>query len=206
MLNIEEQIHALLAYFQTGGAVMIPLLFTSFWVWLLIANRWFYLWKMNQQQISSKEALQRIKNEDIPTLEAGGIVGVLVGNFITKRSGSSLLDRRVLDEALLISRRPLKKYLSLIGILAAMTPLLGLLGTVTGMMNTFEVMSLYGTGDAKGMASGISEALITTETGLIIAIPALYMKNVLEQRAQRLEQRLISTSYYLRRHLCCKEV
>ena len=82
-----------------------------------------------------------------------------------------------------------------------MAPLLGLLGTVTGMMSTFEVMSLFGTGNAKGMAGGISEALITTQTGLIVAIPGLYMKNFLERRAQALQRQLTATGYYLRRHL-----
>ncbi len=116
-------------------------------------------------------------------------------------SGDPGLDRNILDELVLSLNRSLTRFLPLIGVLAAVAPLLGLLGTVTGMMSTFEVMSLFGTGNAKGMAGGISEALITTQTGLIVAIPGLYMKNFLERRAQALQRQLIATGYYLRRHL-----
>jgi hypothetical protein len=56
-------------------------------------------------------------------------------------------------------------------VLAAVAPLLGLLGTVTGMIATFDVLAVFGTGNAKAMAGGISEALITTQTGLLVALP-----------------------------------
>lgn len=206
MRIIDEQIHVLIGYFQTGGLVMVPLLLVSLCVWLLIASRWFYLRRMGKKLISGEEAWWYITKGELPAAGTGGIVGILTRRFITERSGDPLLDRRILDEAVLSCRRPLTGFLPLIGVLAAMTPLLGLLGTVTGMMGVFEVMSLFGTGDARGMASGISEALVTTETGLIIAIPAMYMKNVLEHRAQQLGSRLVSTGYYLRRHLCSEEV
>jgi biopolymer transport protein ExbB len=78
---------------------------------------------------------------------------------------------------------------------------LGLLGTVTGMIATFDVLSVFGTGNAKAMAGGISEALITTQTGLLVAIPGLYMKGFLDRRADNLIQRVQTVGYYLRRHL-----
>jgi biopolymer transport protein ExbB len=79
--------------------------------------------------------------------------------------------------------------------------LLGLLGTVTGMMATFDVLAVFGTGNSKAMANGISEALVTTQSGLLVAIPGLYMKSFLQQRAETVQQRLVLAGFYLRRHL-----
>jgi biopolymer transport protein ExbB len=205
MTFFEEQFYALSTSFHTGGPVMVPLLLVSLVVWLLIAERWFYLRQMGRKMMSGEEAWRHIEQGEIPAAGAGGMVGLLTRRFMAERSGDLQLDKRIIDEAVQSVQRPLDRLLPLIGVLAALTPLLGLLGTVTGMMSTFKVMSLFGTGDARGMASGISEALITTETGLIIAIPAMYMKNYLEHRAQQIGEQLVSTGYFLRRHLHGKE-
>ena len=85
--------------------------------------------------------------------------------------------------------------------LAAIAPLLGLLGTVTGMISTFDVMAVSGTGNAKAMAGGISEALITTQTGLLVAIPGLCMKDFLARRARNLQQQVSAAGFFLRRHV-----
>jgi biopolymer transport protein ExbB len=86
-------------------------------------------------------------------------------------------------ESMLAVQPKLERGLSFISITAAVAPLLGLLGTVTGMINTFKLITLFGTGDAKSLSSGISEALITTEFGLIVAIPALLMSAFLSRKA-----------------------
>ena len=78
-----------------------------------------------------------------------------------------------LEEAVLKELPPLEKHLGLIKVLAAVAPLLGLLGTVTGMILTFEAIARFGTGDPKLMADGISQALVTTALGLVVAIPLL---------------------------------
>ena len=77
----------------------------------------------------------------------------------------------------------LEHFLSTIGVLAAVAPLLGLLGTVTGMINTFHMITLFGSGNTGLMAGGISEALITTAAGLVIAIPLLLAHNYLSTKA-----------------------
>jgi biopolymer transport protein ExbB len=86
------------------------------------------------------------------------------------------LSRELLDEFLfetLLTVKPkLERGITFIALAAAVAPLLGLLGTVTGMIETFKLLTLFGTGDAKSLSSGISQALITTEFGLIAAIPA----------------------------------
>lgn len=188
-------------YFRTGGPVMLPLLLVSLGMWLLIADRAIFLRRLSIRSLSVARAREYIRDNRAPAADEGGAVGLLVARFLDRRSGDLQLDRNILDEIVLSQNRSLTRFLPLIGVLAAVAPLLGLLGTVTGMMSTFEVMSLFGTGNAKGMAGGISEALITTQTGLIVAIPGLYMKNFLERRAQALQRQLTATGYALRRHL-----
>lgn len=85
----------------------------------------------------------------------------------------------IISEAILHENTWLDRFGSLILVFASVAPLLGLLGTVTGMISTFDIITEFGTGDPKLLSSGISEALITTELGLIVAIPALLFGNLL---------------------------
>jgi biopolymer transport protein ExbB len=78
------------------------------------------------------------------------------------------------------------RWLPIVALTAGVSPLLGLLGTVTGMIKTFQLISLFGAGDAKLLSSGISEALITTEFGLVVAIPALLMHAYLQRRVKKI--------------------
>ncbi len=94
----------------------------------------------------------------------------------------------VLDEAITREVPVLEKGLSMIKLLAAVAPLLGLLGTVTGMIATFQSISLFGTGDPKLMASGISQALVTTMLGLCVAIPLLFLHSLVASRSRILVQ------------------
>ena len=84
-----------------------------------------------------------------------------------------------IDEAILREVPQLEKYHSIIKVFAAVAPLLGLLGTVVGMIVTFQALTLFGTGDPKLMAGGISQALVTTMLGLIVAIPLVFLHSIL---------------------------
>ncbi|KAF3984554.1 MAG: MotA/TolQ/ExbB proton channel family protein, partial [Methylococcales symbiont of Hymedesmia sp. n. MRB-2018] len=94
----------------------------------------------------------------------------------------------ILDEAITREIPVLEKGLPMIKLLAAVAPLLGLLGTVTGMIATFQSISLFGTGDPKLMAGGISQALVTTMLGLCVAIPLLFLHSLLASRSRILVQ------------------
>ncbi len=83
-----------------------------------------------------------------------------------------------LDEAILKEIPSLERFLTLIKVIAAVAPLMGLLGTVTGMINTFQSMTLFGTGDPKLMAGGISQALVTTVLGIVVALPTLFLHSI----------------------------
>lgn len=190
------------AYFASGGVVMVPLALVSLVMWLLIVNRALFFRRLYAKNMDLRTALDHVRQDRMPDPEQyRGAVSLLVAKFLQQRSHEPVLDRFILDEMVLGINRTLTHHLAVIGVLAAVAPLLGLLGTVTGMIGTFDILSVFGTGNAKGMAGGISEALITTQTGLLVAIPGLYMKGFLERRAHNLQQRIARAGYYLRRHI-----
>lgn len=91
-----------------------------------------------------------------------------------------------LDEAVIRETPKLERMLGLLKLLAGVAPLMGLLGTVTGMIATFQSITLFGTGDPKLMAGGISQALVTTVLGLVVAIPLLFLHSLLAARSRSL--------------------
>jgi biopolymer transport protein ExbB len=95
-----------------------------------------------------------------------------------------------LDEQLGEESSLLYRGLATVAVLAAVAPLLGLLGTVTGMIETFQSITLFGTGDPKLMSGGISQALVTTQLGLSVAIPLVLFHSLLVGRANRLVEKL----------------
>ena len=119
-------------------------------------------------------------------------------NARAARTGATAYNPREVEEALyekfLEILPPLQRGLPLVAIASATAPLLGLLGTVTGMIHTFELINIFGTGDARSLASGISEALITTEFGLVVAIPALILHALLSRKVQGIRSTLELTS------------
>ncbi len=93
----------------------------------------------------------------------------------------------IISESILHETPYLERFESAIMVFAAVAPLLGLLGTVTGMISTFDVITEFGTGDPKLLSGGISEALITTQLGLAVAIPALLIGNLLSGWSERIK-------------------
>jgi biopolymer transport protein ExbB len=91
----------------------------------------------------------------------------------------------IISESILYEASRIDRYGTAIIVIAAVSPLLGLLGTVTGMISTFDIITEFGTGDPKLLSSGISEALITTKYGLVVAIPLLLAGNLLSSWGTR---------------------
>lgn len=100
-----------------------------------------------------------------------------------KKQSVESLELRLL-ESILDEQQGLERGLSMLKLFAALAPMLGLLGTVTGMIETFQVITQFGNGDPKVMAGGISMALITTVLGLVAAMPLLLAHNILSNRAE----------------------
>ena len=100
--------------------------------------------------------------------------------------GRDLIEQSM-EEVLMKLQPKLERLISIVWITAATAPLLGLLGTVTGIITTFKLLTIFGSGDPKALGGGISEALITTEFGLIVAIPSLVLHAFLQRKAKAIE-------------------
>jgi len=114
-----------------------------------------------------------------------GVAGEMLATGVEHAGEKRGLLEELLFEKILKVRPSLERFLPFLAITAAAAPLLGLLGTVTGMIKTFQLLTLFGTGDAKSLSSGISEALVTTELGLMVAIPTLILHGALTRMAKR---------------------
>ena len=198
---IKELLFSMEYYISSGGIVMFPILGISFFMWILIINRLLFLRKLYVKNISRNMAGELVKNSKMPHEKYQGASSLLIREFLAARSHDPELDDFILDETVVRLNLSLDSYLLLIKVLAGIAPLLGLLGTVMGMMETFDVITLFGTGNTRAMASGISVALITTQTGLMVSIPGLYMTGFLSRRANNLKYRIAATGIYLKQFL-----
>jgi biopolymer transport protein ExbB len=202
MQLVSDHYYAILAYLSAGGMVMVPLLVISIVMWILIINRMFFFRRLNRKNMTREKAAQYIREGQIPDPDDyRGVIAMLVTEFQWRRTGKLNIDRHILDETVMSVGSKLEGSLTIIGVLAKVSPLLGLLGTVTGMIATFDIISVFGAGNARAMAGGISEALITTQTGLMVAIPGLYAHNFLTRRVENLKRRVASVGMYLSRNL-----
>ena len=188
-------------YIHTGGIVMFPLVLISVLLWGCIIYRLLVLKELYRNDLTTAQAHICVKDRSTLPPECRGIAAVLVGTFMSLRNGNPQLDRHLLEEAAMQVRTSLRDGLNLISVLAAVAPLLGLLGTVLGMISTFDTIALFGNSNPRAMAGGISEALVTTQTGLIVAIPGLFMRNFIQRRADGLELRLNTLTQKLKRQL-----
>jgi len=125
------------------------------------------VWRdLKQGELNAQKLAQLRTNSPLGAILAAGIANRGQGRDVMKESISEAASHVVHD---------LEKYLNTLGTVAAIAPLLGLLGTVVGMIDVFTQITTVGTGNANALAGGISEALLTTAAGLIVAIPALVM-------------------------------
>ncbi len=176
-------------YLQQGGWIMVPLAVASLVLWTLMLERLSFLRSLGRNDITIDEVITLLRCGTV-CVEGDGLRARLVRNFLARRSGFPRLDVNILRQCSMRERSELGSFLAIIGILVSVAPLLGLLGTVLGMIETFQVISLFGTGNANAMAGGISVALITTEAGLLVAVPGLLLSGVLLQRSSRLTTQL----------------
>ncbi len=191
----------ILNYFQQGGIWMLPLLIVALCALFFISERFYYWWKYCHFSKRDKLILEKILNltENKQNSEALKIcqthqkmvtikpLQVLLENENLKNSEE--IEQEV-QGILLKEVYLLDKYLTTILVLSSTAPLIGLLGTVAGMISLFEIITLYGTSDPKLMAGGISLALITTQTGLAIAVPIILFHNYLSNRFEKVKQNL----------------
>jgi len=136
--------------------------------------------------ITSMKVRSQLRHADAPK-KNNPLGRVLLSWYENQDADLETLERKV-DEAVIKEVPKLQRGLSILKILAVIAPLLGLLGTVTGMIQTFQSITLFGTGDPKLMAGGISQALITTVLGLMAAIPLTFLHALVLTRSKALVQ------------------
>ncbi|TVR48561.1 MAG: hypothetical protein EA425_14030, partial [Puniceicoccaceae bacterium] len=181
--NIIQQI-------QAGGPVMIFILTLAFAATAIAIFKYFELSGVQrphpgdlQKILDHLNAGEQDEALAIASKVKGPFGSVLVSGVKHYDQDKELLEE-ILYERLLASQPKLERYIAFIALTAGAAPLLGLLGTVTGMIRTFKLITVFGTGDAKSLSSGISEALITTQWGLYVAIPALLCQALLFRKAK----------------------
>ena len=145
---------------------------------------------------------EKIENGDVDdAIEACKKKASAVSNVIAATLRSLHKERDhiedIISESILHESSVIDRFGAAILIIAAISPLLGLLGTVTGMISTFDIITEHGTGDPKLLSSGISEALLTTKFGLIVAIPLLVMGNLLSSWGQRIKNELEQAALHI---------
>jgi len=189
----EDQVRA---YLEKGGFTMIPLLALPAWALLIFLYKFIQLSLFNRtRRLLSRKVIRLLEEDDLAgarkvASRRWGAVARVVRTVLDHAERSRESAENAVKEVLLKDVPGLNRHLTTLAVIAAAAPLLGLLGTVTGMITLFEVITNYGTGDPKIMASGISEALITTQTGLVVAIPILLLHNSLRNRKNRLQEEM----------------
>ncbi len=188
--KIAETKDTLWEHIRKGGIVMIPILGLAGLALIIAVVKWIQLARVKMPSAKSlSDLLGDIRDRTVSEakMKARGFTGPageMLQIAVDHLHQSKELVEEVMYEKILETRTRLNKALPFIAVCASSAPLLGLLGTVTGIINTFKLISAFGSGDAKTLSGGISEALVTTEFGLIVAIPSLLLHAFLNRRAK----------------------
>ena len=182
----------MLELIEAGGWLMVPILLCSISAMAIVVERF---WTLRRRRIAPENLVARVRQwarngelneERIRALRRGSSLGRILAAGLGTRDR----DREVMKESIEDVGRhvvhDLERYLNALGTIAAISPLLGLLGTVIGMIKVFAVITTQGVGDPGVLASGISEALLTTAAGLTVAIPALMFHRYFRGRVDEL--------------------
>lgn len=157
----------LLDFIAQGGPVLYGILLLCLLLWSLILERlWFYY-------------------RELPALRAQ-----IAAQWQQRSERHSWTARKIRIAVIGQHRQATRQYLSAVGILIAVCPLMGLLGTVTGMISVFDVLAVTGTGNARAMANGISQATIPTMAGLVVALTGLYFRTRFHRISERAVRQL----------------
>ena len=174
---------------NAGGPIAWIILILGAIAFIFVIERFFYLKKMSADpdEIIADIVKNGMKLEKKKKTGAFGKVALSI--LERKELSREALEEKA-KETILKQISGLDRFFQVTGIVAVVSPLLGLLGTVTGMISTFEIITSFGTGDPKILSGGISEALITTEFGLAVAVPVLICHNLLSRWSERIADNL----------------
>ena len=173
---------------KAGGWLMIPIIFCSVIAVAISLER---LWTLNRSKLAPSDLLAdvwnniqagRLDSSAIKTLRRESALGlILAAGLSNSHAGRDVMKESIAEAASYVIH-DMERYLNTLGTIASVAPLLGLLGTVIGMIKVFSDIMIHGAGNAALLAGGISEALITTGAGLTVAIPALIMHRYFQRK------------------------
>nr|WP_284048196.1 MotA/TolQ/ExbB proton channel family protein [Marinobacter sp. ATCH36] len=171
---------------------MVPILACSILALAIILERF---WSLRPSRVAPQQTInelwrwikkKELNGRKLKALQASSPLGrILAGGLMNAKHGREIMKESIEHEASQVIH-DLERFLNPLGTVATITPLLGLLGTVIGMIKVFAEIQLAGVGDAGNLAGGISEALITTASGLSVAIPALICHRYFIRRVDEL--------------------
>lgn len=177
---------------KAGGWLMFPIVLCSIVAIAIIVERY---WALRLAKVMPKDQLPKvwmwIKNHELDSakikeLKNGSLFGYILSSGLTASKHGREAMKDATQEAGNHVAHEMEKFLSTLGTIAAIAPLLGLLGTVLGMIEVFTAIMVQGSGNTGVLAGGISQALITTATGLSVAIPAVIFHRALSRRVDDL--------------------
>ncbi len=177
---------------QSGGWLIVPLLLASIFAMAIVGERY---WALRRKVVVPPHLVGQIlrwhqegmlNRENIEWLRRSSPLGRMLAAGLINRNHPREVMKESLEESGRHEVHELERYLSSLGTIAAGAPLVGLLGTVIGMIKVFDAITLGGVGDPTVLSTGISEALITTATGLAVAIPSLIFYRMLRRRVDEL--------------------
>ncbi len=184
------------SFFKKGGIVMYPLMLVAIFALLLCLERFLvltYRGRIGKGFLKKIFAMVDEKRYDDAAnycLKRESSLSMVLFAVLNKARDGRDFAEKSLQEALLREQPKLERRMGLLAAMGSIAPLLGLLGTVTGIITLFNVITEVGTNDARVLAGGISEALVTTETGLIIAIPVMILHGLLSEKIEKVTSEL----------------
>ena len=183
---------------KAGGWLMLPIIVCSVVALAIIVER---IWSLQMRRVLPKhlvaqvwrwEKVHQLNDENLRDLQASSPLGSILAAGILNRYQSRDIMKESIEDTGRHIVHELERYLNTLGTIAAITPLLGLLGTVIGMIKVFATITTQGVGDPGALAGGISEALLTTAAGMSVAIPTLmffrYFRGRVRMLVLRMEQ------------------
>ncbi len=187
---MEQILDKAVELFRAGGPVMIPLAICSILSATIILERAIILRRKRllrrdlRPYIDSLIGVGKVDEAIQIARNSNSVISELIIVGLENRSMPRSELKEVLEDAGRQQIPRLERFLGVLGTIASIAPLLGLLGTVIGMIDVFQVISDVGTGQAKQLSGGLSQALLTTAFGLIVAIPSLVFYNLFSDRAE----------------------
>jgi biopolymer transport protein ExbB len=186
-----------------GGWIMAPIILCSILAFTIVVERF---WTLREKRIAPPNLVDqiiklhkknRITNEAITKLYNNSPLGRILAAGLRNMNNQRELMKESIEEEGRQVVLELERFLNTLGTIASITPLLGLLGTVIGMIKVFAVITTLGVGDPKILADGISEALLTTAAGLSVAIPSLMFYRFFRGRVDELLLKMEAQAVYL---------